>query len=104
MEAPEAACHMGLTQQEVADLIERHIDEMAQVEHNRWNTEKLLSGYRALTEEETEAAKKDANEKQRLKSAPYYAHLDICSFEMLKQVDPDVLQYDSDVLRTIPYL
>ena len=94
----------GMTQQEVADLIERHIDEMAQVEHNRWNTEKLLSGYRALTEEETAAAKKDADEKQRLKSAPYYAHLDICSFEILKQVDPDVLQCDIDVLRTIPYL
>lgn len=94
----------GMTQQEVASLIESHINEMAQVEHNRWNTEKLLSGYRALTEEETAAAKKDVDEKQRLKSAPYYAHLDICSFEMLKQIDPDVLQCDIDVLRTIPYL
>ena len=93
-----------MTQQDVASLIESHINEMAQVEHNRWNTEKLLSGYRALTEEETAAAKKDVDEKQRLKSAPYYAHLDICPFEMLKHIDPDVLQCDIDVLRTIPYL
>jgi len=94
----------GMTRQEVAELIERHIDEMAVVEHNRWNTEKLLSGYRALTEAESMAARKDADEKQRLKSAPYYAHLDICPFDVLEHIDPNVRQYDIEVLRTIPYL
>lgn len=94
----------GMTQQEIAELIERHIDEMARVEHYRWNIEKLLSGYRALTDAEAAAAQKDADEKQRLKSAPYYAHLDICPFEELERIDPKVLQYDLDVIRTIPFL
>lgn len=94
----------GMTRKEVETLIDRHLDEMARVEHNRWNMEKLLSGYRALTAAEAEAAKKEADEKQRLKSAPYYAHLDICPFEVLEHIDPNVRQYDIEVLRTIPFL
>ena len=92
----------NMSKDELQQLIDRHMDEMMHVEHNRWNMDKLLSGYRALTESESLAARKDPGEKKRLRSSPYYAHLDICSFELLEQIDFEVCKYDVDVLRVIP--
>lgn len=91
-----------MSKEELLQLIDSHMDELMRVEHNRWNMDKLLSGYRALTEAESLAAQKDPSEKKRLRASPHFAHLDICSFEQLEQIDPEVCAYDRDVLRVIP--
>ena len=93
-----------MSAQEVEELIAAHLPGMMRVEHNRWNIEKLLAGYRALSETESKAARKNADEKKRLKAAPYYAHLDICSYELLAEIDPEVCRYEIDVLKIIPYI
>lgn len=80
------------------------LEAMMQVEHNRWNMEKLLGGYRPLTQDEAAEVKKDAAKKKIFRSAPYYAHLDICSWEKLQEIDPEVVQYDADVLKVISLL
>lgn len=80
------------------------LEAMMQVEHNRWNMEKLLGGYRPLTQDEAAEVKKDAAKKKTFRSAPYYAHLDICSWEKLQEIDPEVVQYDADVLKVISLL
>lgn len=88
---------------EIEDAVNAHLQEMMSVEHNRWNMEKLLGGFRSLTEEEVRKIKENPALKKQLKSSPYYAHIDICSLETLKQRDPDTLVYDADVLKAIPY-
>ena len=80
------------------------LEAMMQVEHSRWNMEKLLGGYRPLTQEEAAKVKSDAAMKKTFRNAPYYAHLDICSWEQLQVTDPEVVQYDADVLKVISLL
>ena len=66
--------------------------------------EKLLGGYRPLTQEEAAKVKSDAAMKKTFRNAPYYAHLDICSWEQLQVTDQEVVQYDADVLKVISLL
>ena len=66
---------------------------MQRTEHNRWNTEKLLLGFRPLTSEEERVKWK--TDKQNMKRQ--LLHFDILSYEMLKKMDPDVIDYDKKV-------
>ena len=73
---------------------------LAIVEHNRWNIEKLLMGYRALTDTELEkfsnTLSKDEFDKmkQELKDKACRAHLDILPFDMLVRLDSGVEDFD----------
>lgn len=110
----------------IYSCIDNEIKNMQMVEHNRWNMEKLLTGYRTLTDEETlelnalwknwhvsqlsdidrDAAKKVwANKRKQLKEWPYRAHLDICSNETLISREEEViLQHDIKLNTAIPYI
>jgi len=102
-------------------------DEMAflqQVEHNRWNIEKLLTGFRALTEKESSRLRmlkaawghleqKEKSEaytewikyRKQLKEWPERAHLDLCPFHLLQQVEEEViLTHDKKLCEAIPYI
>lgn len=48
------ACHSGVKQRSMAgrEMTEAFLEVMARVEHNRWNMEKLLSGYATVSAEE----------------------------------------------------
>jgi len=81
---------------------------MAYSEHLRWVTQKLIGGFRPLhnkeaiefkylSPEETSAKKDYFKRKNR-------AHLDICSNELLKLIDPKVPHNDTDVILNIPLL
>jgi type I site-specific restriction endonuclease len=63
------------------------LDILAQVEHNRWNIEKLLMGYRPLTAEERET--KNKKELKDLKDQ-YFAHPDICAYNSLPESQKDI--------------
>lgn len=95
------------------DLIEQkitvHKEEMAECEHNRWNTQQLLMGLRAYTEKEyldyqtalmqEDKAKKFTKDK---KNGREKAHLDIRSYSKLEKDDPQNHLYDEVFNACIP--
>jgi hypothetical protein len=62
-------------------------DTVAQVEHNRWNIEKLLMGFRQITAEEKATA-----DKKRLKELKekYFIHTNICAFADLPDTTKEI--------------
>ena len=84
------------------------LHRLATVEHNRWNMEKLLMGYRALTPNERKKCQElygsDDFEKYKneLKNGIQRAHLDICPFEDLPCCDPGIEDYDYIISVMIP--
>ena len=78
-------------------------NDIQATEHNRWNTEKLLLGFSALSDEEQSEFRKLLSDKTVLKQKKKglaksdMKHLDICSNEMLKEIDPDFVHYDNKV-------
>lgn len=82
-----------ISKEDIASALSRNEDDMQRTEHNRWNTEKLLLGFRPLaSEEEREKWKKDKKEMKE-----HLLHLDILSNDMLKYLDPGVIDYDISV-------
>lgn len=110
----------------IKSLIQSEITNLQEVEHNRWNMEKLLTGYRTLSEEEYNilhgywdiwhktqlSAEEKKNAKQswlgkrkQLKEWPYRAHLDICSLEALREREEEkILTHDVKLNTSIPYI
>ena len=89
------------------DLLNR-FGLLAELEHNRWNMEKLLMGYRLLTEAERavllnkEVGTERNDEKDRLKGDTIKAHADICPFGELRNIDPGIEDYDYLLTLMIP--
>ncbi len=89
--------------------IERHLPSLNECEHNRWNIQQLLMGFRALTESEAneyDRISKSNGDKKGFKDAKKKgvekAHLNICSYERLKQIEPEALDYDEVFITAIP--
>jgi len=89
------------TSQDTFSLSETEIKELAQVEHNRWNVEKLLMGYRKAHEDEDKYKAPDKETKKMLKNnRKLFIHHDIRPFE-----DLDVIKsLDMEFSRTIPWI
>ena len=73
---------------------------MARTEHSRWNMEQLLMNYRPLTCTEQEEVKNNIMLKNPKKGE--MAHFDICSFEVLKQIDRNSIRYDWGLSKILP--
>jgi hypothetical protein len=70
------------------DNIDKHIDLIAEVEHNRWNIEELLLGYRPTNATEKDDIKnKRVNPKDLKKN---FIHHDISSFQDLPEDKKDI--------------
>lgn len=82
---------------------ESDIHYLAITEHNRWVVEQLLMRYRFLTPQEQEIAMHSLEYKEELKGCKM-AHLDICSYERLCEVDPDIFCLDEGFIRIIPQI
>lgn len=76
---------------------------ISEVEHNRWNMEKLLMGYRKPSEEELAkiigAGKNDSYPDFAKKKM--FVHWDLQSYEKLKEVDPGAIKYDQIIMANI---
>ena len=86
--------------------IRAYEDLLAECEHNRWNVQQLLIGFRAYTYSElekyldikgiddksTRAERKIYKKKEQ--KGPQKAHVDICSFAKLDEMDTLVKMYD----------
>ncbi len=96
------------------NAFEENKDDMARCEHNRWNMQQLLMGFRAFNNSELEdfykqvernPANKDAvvkSIKNAKKNSSERVHLDICSFEQLLRVDAKTQVYDENFNSAIP--
>jgi hypothetical protein len=79
----------------IPDSITRpQMEMMAAVEHNRWNIEELLLGYRPTTESEDAEILKDKSKKAEFKRR--YVHCDIKPYIELKSISGEsIYVYDS---------
>lgn len=79
---------------------------LAQLEHNRWNMERLLMRFRPLTEPEQQQLLAHTDPLKRLWAKEALkgemAHLDICSWDRLLEIDPDVTQFDRGLTEILP--
>lgn len=92
--------------------------DMAICEHNRWNVQQLLMGFRAYKESEAKEyqdlmkkkeqsvadAERFKNHKEKMKKGFEKVHLNICSFEKLKEVDKEAADYDKILNSAVPYI
>lgn len=87
--------------QDTKPLTEEEIEELARVEHNRWNVEKLLMGYRKphLSEDKYETS--DIKAKGKLgKNKNLFIHSDIRPFDKLGTIK----ELDYEFTRYIPWI
>ena len=107
-------------------LSDQQIETLKRVEHNRWNIEKMLTGFRSLNEEEMDNMttlwksfnddkntdeKREADkelwktERKKKKGWPSRAHLDICSVEeLVKREKKEIIKMDENLSSSIPYI
>lgn len=67
----------------LADFTEDEISLLAEMEHNRWNIEELLLGYRPVSKTEDEEIDKDKSRKKYWEKR--FVHYDIRPYEQLKE-------------------
>ena len=99
--------NMELNIDVVSTSIQKNETEMAQCEHNRWNVQQLLMGVRAYRNEELKdyfTANDKKEYKDKMKQRGIKAHLNICSFEKLKEIDEEAYGYDAVFNAAIPYI
>ena len=84
-------------------LSDQEAEEMARVEHNRWNVEKLLMGYRIPHEDEDKYKAPNEEAKVKLgKNKNLFIHSDIRPFEQLgiiKELDYEFSRYIPWIIR-----
>lgn len=79
---------------------EENVERLAEVEHNRWNVEKLLMGYRRAEPEEDMCLHKDFADKLK-KNKDLFIHHYIRPFADL---DDTVKQLDREITKYIPWI
>lgn len=79
--------------------IEEQIELIAEVEHNRWNTEKLIIGYRPTTKDEDDQLEAKTINKKTLKDN--FIHPDIKEYSCLAK---DMKDIDRMISRAIPLI
>ncbi|MDR0795035.1 MAG: hypothetical protein LBE79_03145 [Tannerella sp.] len=86
-------------------LDDKQIELMARVEHNRWNIEKLLMGYRTTTPKEKADIANDISLKNKLK-INHFAHHDICDFDDLQADESGInaSEYDRRISASLPLI
>ena len=90
------------------------MEMLVHVEHNRWNTEKLLTGFRPLEKKEmaefdtlleTKAEYKDIKKRKKFYQQGWeMAHMNIISFKDLETYDAPAIVYDEILTRALPYI
>ena len=106
----------GCQTQEKKDIIgkenfwEKYNENLCKSEHARWVVEKLIMGFRPLSNEEriedeslsSYKDKRNSFRKELKTSEAKLAHIDLCSYTDLRRVNPDDLKYDSFLMLAIP--
>lgn len=86
---------------DTSPLSEEEVKELAQIEHNRWNVEKLLMGFRKPHHDEDPYKTENKDIRKVLKkNKNLYIHHDICPFEELDEIK----ELDMEFSRYIPWI
>ncbi|MBR2628596.1 MAG: hypothetical protein IKD24_02810 [Alistipes sp.] len=90
-------CHLG-------DLTVAQVDMLAEIEHNRWNIEELLLGYRPVKLDEDKAIDSDKTMKSKFKKR--FIHYDIRPFNTLKTDEKGNVAsvYDRVIVESLPLI
>ena len=102
--------------EKMCSLFEENKTAMAECEHNRWNVQQLLMGFRAYKDNEliefnrlkdNSSSSNDAQAafkefKDKMKNSPEKVHLNICSISMLHKLDKEAEEYDEVFNASIP--
>lgn len=91
---------LNITQLDNIQLDSHQIELLAQVEHNRWNLEKLLLGFRKPTPSELEIINGDPQKKREYKNK-WFVHADICPYHELSEGSKN---YDKCITGGIPVI
>ena len=77
---------------------------LAEIEHNRWNIEELLLGYRPVTEDEDESIDKNKSKKDEYKNC--FIHYDIRPYDELKEdgEGETASVYDMAIVKSLPVI
>lgn len=84
------------------------IEGLSKSEHARWVVEKLIMGFRPITERERMVTERLFGAERRqffnqLKKNPQDpVHVDLCSFAQLRRINPYDMKYDSFLMLAIP--
>lgn len=79
---------------------------MAEVEHNRWNTEQLLMSYEPLSVDEQEIFRYSESQKGEAKKRykSMMKHPNICSYDRLKEIDGSTINNDVCIVAASDYI
>lgn len=86
------------------DLTEEQVALLAEIEHNRWNVEELLLGYRPVHKDEDVEIDTDKKKKKDYRNR--FIHYDIRPFSGLKTDDSGrkADEYDEVIVRSLPLI
>lgn len=89
---------------ELDSLTEEQVSLLAEIEHNRWNIEELLLGYRPVHKNEDEKIDADKGKKKAYKAR--FIHYDIRPFSELKTdiSGRKANEYDEVIVRSLPLI
>jgi hypothetical protein len=91
------------TSKDFVPLSDAEVEEMAMVEHNRWNVEKLLMGYRKPYINEDKYHAPDSEKEGKLgKNKKLFIHSDIrpfCQLGIVKELDYEFSRYIPWIMR-----
>lgn len=93
----------------IRKALRANLEKLARVEHARWNAEKLILGFRPLTDEEAlkderAHSRRGAYRRSLKNHATLPAHIDIAGYADLKRINPQDLKYDCFIILAIPYI
>lgn len=85
-------------------ITEEQVSMLAEIEHNRWNIEELLLGYRPVYKNEDDIIDADKNRKKEYKNR--FIHYDIRPFNDLKTDNSGrkANEYDEVIVRSLPLI
>lgn len=88
----------------IDDLTEEQVSLLAEIEHNRWNIEELLLGYRPVYKSEDEEIDADKSKKKAYRNR--FVHYDIRPFDGLKTDSSGrrADEYDEVIVRSLPLI
>lgn len=88
----------------LSDFTEDEVAILAEIEHNRWNVEELLLGYRPVKLDEDKAIDQDIKKKRDYRNR--FIHYDIRPFDKLKVDDKGrkANEYDEVIVRSLPVI
>lgn len=94
---------------EIRRALHKNLRKLAYLEHNRWNVEKLIMGFRPLNFEEAlkdelELHDRDEKRKKMKNDKHEPVHIDIASYADLKRINPKDIKYDYFIILAIPHI